>query len=189
MPTRAQRRRNREGREAVERLEAYKVGLPDLAKEKLGTRREFIAEAVRSSGLISLTFRPRGTANYLDVYGGAITFDGTSRLRGDTIVNDWTLPDIKGFQVRYDKNTALVARPDHVITAIDVSDIWLRTADELFEPAISVAEQGGEEHIAVTRDGLTLLTQTIGHSVLGESLRYIERQIFNPQQLGGRIKE
>lgn len=181
MPTRAQRRRNQEARAAIAEQEAYIAGLPDLAEEKLGIRKEFVAEAIRSRGLVSLTMRPRGTANYVDVYGGAIDLDRPTGLRGDTIVNDWKLPKIEGFRVRFEGDSALVARLDPSFTALDVSDIWLRTSDELLQPTLSIAEQGSEEHITVTRDGLTLLTQTIGHSALGESLSYIEDQIFNPQ--------
>ncbi len=181
MPTRAQRRRNREARQAVAERETYKAELPSLAEEKLGIRKEFVAEAIKSSGLISLTVRPRGVANYLEVSGGAVVIDKSSGLSGDTIVNNWKLPDIKCFRVRFDKYTAQVARLDPAFTSLDVSDIWLRTADELIEPTISVAEEGSEEHITVTRDGLTLLAQTIGHNALGESLRYIEGQIFDPQ--------
>lgn len=177
--TRAVRRRNQAAREAAAELAAYTAGLPDLAAEKLDMRREFVAEAVRSSGLVSVTFRPYGTANYLDVYGGKIAFDTRGAgLHGDGIVNDWHLPEIAGFRVRYDERSALVARLDHSVTALDVSNIWLRTADELLDPTISHAEEGTEEHITTTRDGLTILSQSIGHQALGDSLAYIENQIF-----------
>lgn len=179
MPTRAQRRRNREAREAAAEREAFIAELPGLAEEKLGIRSEFVAEAIRSSGLVSLTMRPRGAANHLEVYGGAISIDKTSGLGGDTFLNYWELPDVKGFRVRFDKDSALIARLDPTFTSLDIADVWLRTSDELLVPQLSVAEEGGEEHITVTRDGLTLLAQTIGHSAVSESLRYIEGQIFS----------
>lgn len=179
MPTRAERRRNREAREAVAEREAFIRRLPDLAEEKLGIRSEFVAEAIRSSGLVSLTMRPRGAANHFEVRGGAISIDKDSGLSGDTVVNNWELPDVKGFRVRFDKDSALVARLAPTFTSLDVSDVWLRTSDELLVPQLSVAEEGGEEHITVTRDGLTLLAQTIGHGAISEGLRYIEGQIFS----------
>lgn len=179
MPTRAQRRRNREAREEEAKREAYIAGLPDLAEERFGMRREFVAEAVRSSGLVSLTVRPWGTPNYLDVHGGEISIGESAGLSGDTVVNNWRLPEVKGFRVRFDRGTAVVARLDPAFTALDFSNGWLKTADELLVPQLSIAEEGDEQHITITRDGLTVLGQTIGHSAVGESLRYIEHQLFD----------
>ncbi len=178
MPTRAQRRRNRDLRAAIAEEEAYAARFPVIAEEELGTRREFIAEAIRSKGLVSLTFRPRGESNYIDVYGGTITTDGSTKLRGDGIVNDWAPPEIRGYRVRYDASSALICRLEPNITSIDVSDIWLRTSEELLMPHISTNEAGPEENITTTREGLVQLTRTLGHGAIAQSLSYIDEHLF-----------
>ena len=178
MPARAQRRRNQEARAATEQFEARKRAFPDLAAEKFSLRRDFIAEAIRSSGLVSMTFMPDGDSGRVDVFGGKITFDGRSSLRGDSLVNMWSLPAIRGYRISYGKTDALVTciKPD--FTAFDVSNLWLRTADDLLSPADYLAGSNGHEHLTLTRDGLTLLAGTIGHSAVSMGLSYIEQQLF-----------
>ena len=178
MPTRAQRRRNQEAREAADGLDAYHAKSPEMAGVKLGMRRDFVVEALRSRGIVSLTIRPCSQANTVDVLGGRITIDGTSKLRGDTVVNFWILPDIMGFTFRYYGDSALVSRLDHSVTAIDVPNPWLRTSDELLDPMLSVAEQGSEERVIVTREGFRVLTDSIGHQAISTGLQYVEGQIF-----------
>lgn len=182
MPNRAKRRRNREAREAPAREAAELEAFLDFADEKLLMRRVFVAEAVKSRGLIALTFRPRGNTNYLDVYGGEVKTDGTSRLHGDGIVNDWVLPSVRGYRVRFIEEAALVARLDPTFTSLDVSNVWLRTADELVQPPVSLAVEGDEQRIVVSREGLARLSQTIGNTAIAVSLQYIEGQLFPTEQ-------
>jgi hypothetical protein len=104
----------------------------------------------------------------MDIYAGKIPQDEDPGIAGDTIVNNWLLPEIHGFRVKFDDKSAMVTRFGHPITAIDISNIWLRTTDELENPDVSVAVTGEEEGIVVTREGLSLLAQTVENEALAE---------------------
>lgn len=180
MPTRAQRRRNQQARETAERIELHKAALPDFAETKLGTSKPgFFAEVAKSEGVASVTFRPWGRSNYVNVYGSPIDFNETLELRGDGLVSDWPLPDMQGFQVRFAPGTVMIARLEPAFGALDVSDVWLKTADELAPAPLTVAQQGSEKRIVVSREGLAHLSQNMGHQALGQSLGYIEAQLFS----------
>lgn len=176
MPTRTQRRRNQEARDVAEQAERYKNGLPNRAEEKLTMRRDFVVEAIRDSRLVSLTFQPWGQANILDIYGGNITFDGRSKLYGDTVVNNWQLPKIKGYRVQWFKDSStLVTKLSPSFSSLDVSNIWLRTVEELLNDPITL---DSEEDIVVSGDGLTIIAQNLGHNAMRGSLEYINAQLF-----------
>jgi hypothetical protein len=178
MPHRAQRRLNQKPEQARAALAAYLEEVPDLAEAAFGIRKEFVAEAIRSGGLVSLTMRPRGVENCLEVYGGAIALGRPIGLKGNKIVTDWKLPKIDGFKVRFNEDRALVARLDPDFTVLELYNKWLRTSDEL-KPGLSFDEKCGEQTIIVTRDGLTVLTHAVGISAVGEMLSYVEKQMFN----------
>jgi signal transduction histidine kinase len=54
------RQRNREAREAIDRRERVVRECPDIIENLLGTPKKFVAEALKSEGLVSITMRPRG---------------------------------------------------------------------------------------------------------------------------------
>lgn len=170
--------RSNRGHGAPADLGAQIAAFPVEAEAQFGIPRAFVAEAIRSRGLVGLTIRPRGEANFLRVFGGAIATDGTTSIFGDTIVNNWTLPSVTSFDVVYDADSAEADRYEAVAGSLDVSTVWLRTAEQLRAEPLVFDERGGEDYIAVTREGFARIARTSGHSAIGACLRDIESQLY-----------
>ncbi len=181
MAHRAERIRKRLEREAPMRAAAEFESLLDFAEDTVGIDRRFVAEAVKSRGLASVSIRPNGRPNYLQVYGAAL-HDKQSTLYGDGVMAMWKVPNIAGFLLRIEGSNALVSRQTSQITGLDVSDLWLRTEDKIPEVAASIVEQGPEKHFIVSRLGFASLVRTVDHEAITSGLDYVRGQIFANEQ-------
>lgn len=178
MTTRSQRRQRRF-------TETYKNTARQLRltqADRLSVPRDFVQEAMGSGGILSIAVRAQPEAGKLAVYGAKVVFDGETwpQLKGDGVVNTWCLPNIQGFDITYN-SSGVSTQPMHeaaAFTGIDISGIWLRTAGELPDHHPSFSSQDVEEHIVVTREGLSHLLPLIGHTGLRDSLADVDRQIF-----------
>lgn len=182
MGRRAQQARDARAQAAAAELNTWKQELPERAARRFGVRADFVEEVLRSSGLVSIHFGTKDEEGAAKLYGARVKYDapaGYGGIDGDGFVNDWRLPNIRGFRLSFDHASAEVTDLPHTLTAINVMDSRIRTADELGDLRTALVHGDGQESIVVSRQGLGVLAQTIGHSALAQSFEHVDRLVFN----------